>query len=37
MMANNLFEQFEELYSCWGILEKVGRVCCWRGGFSHSC
>ena len=24
-MANNIFEQFEEAYSCWSILDNVGK------------
>ena len=24
-MANNIFEQFDEAYSCWSILDKVGK------------
>lgn len=24
-MANNIFEQFEELYSRWSVLDKVGK------------
>jgi len=24
-MANNIFEQLDEVYSCWSILDKVGK------------
>ena len=24
-MSNNIFEQFDEAYSCWSILDKVGK------------
>ena len=35
-MANNIFEQFDEAYSRWSILEKVGKEMQLAGMWQHT-